>query len=48
MSMGINTLNWACFAIGIVAVWYLSQDWLIVFFAWVASLHFNVRVKVSP
>jgi hypothetical protein len=44
-TVGLKALNWICFFIGMVGVWIVTESWYALFFAWIASLHFNVRIK---
>lgn len=38
-------INWAFFIIGMGGVWVLTHDYLLLFFAWLASVHFTITVK---
>ena len=37
-------LNYSLCAIGLTGVWFVSESWLAVLFAFIASLHFTRRI----
>lgn len=38
-------LNWACFALGMGMLWHLTQDWWVMLWGFVASLHFTFDIS---
>lgn len=44
VTTGLRRLNYACFAVGMVSAWMLTQDWRVLAAVFVASLHFSVSL----
>jgi hypothetical protein len=40
-----HRLNYALFAVGMIGVWTLTENWWVMFWAFIASLHFSSAVK---
>jgi hypothetical protein len=37
--------NWVCFILGMSMVWHLSQDWQLLAWTFVASIHVTFGIK---
>lgn len=40
-----RALNWMLFGIGISIVWLSSHSWIALLGAWVASMHFTLKIE---
>ena len=39
--IAVKWLNYLCFTVGMVGLWWYSEDWVIIGLAFLASLHFS-------